>query len=135
MTKSEKRLHRFFDKLERKLPAVSKFLAWLRKPSTRLYRIPLAVLLMLGGIFSILPGLGIWMLPLGLLLLAIDLPLLQGPMTTLVLRFQRWWSTKVRQFKEWKRTDPHSTSKLWMAGAAIAGPLAVLLVGLYSLVF
>jgi predicted DCC family thiol-disulfide oxidoreductase YuxK len=32
------------------------------------------VLLMGGGILSILPFLGIWMLPLGLLLLAEDLP-------------------------------------------------------------
>lgn len=99
MTKSEKRLHRFFDKLERKLPAVAKFLAWLRKPTTRLFRVPIAVLLMLGGIFSILPGLGIWMLPLGLLLLAIDLPLLQGPMTTLVLRVQRWYTNWRRKAK------------------------------------
>ncbi len=125
MTKSAKRLNRFFDKLERKLPAVAKFLAWLRKPATRVFRMPLAILLMLGGIFSILPGLGIWMLPLGLLLLAIDLPLLQGPMTTLVLRFQRWWSTKLRQFKEWRQTDPNSTLKLGLVGTAIGIPLIV----------
>ena len=32
---------------------------------------------MLGGIFSFLPLLGVWMLPLGLLLIAQDVPFLQ----------------------------------------------------------
>jgi hypothetical protein len=36
-------------------------------------RIPLAILLIFGGIFSFLPVLGLWMLPLGLVLFA------QGP--------------------------------------------------------
>ena len=40
----------------------------------------MAILLILGGIFSILPVLGLWMLPLGLLLFAQDVPLLQTPM-------------------------------------------------------
>jgi hypothetical protein len=34
-------------------------------------------LLILGGIFSVLPVLGIWMLPLGLILLAEDVPVLR----------------------------------------------------------
>ena len=36
-----------------------------------------SILLILGGIFSFLPVLGLWMLPLGLLLIAQDVPLLQ----------------------------------------------------------
>jgi len=47
---------------------------WLRMPSSRWLRIPCALLLMLGGVFSILPILGLWMLPLGLALLAEDVP-------------------------------------------------------------
>jgi len=47
---------------------------WLRKPSSQWLRIPCALLLIMGGVFSILPILGLWMLPLGLALLAEDIP-------------------------------------------------------------
>ncbi len=39
---------------------------------TVLVRIAVALLLILGGIFSFLPVLGLWMLPLGLMLVAQD---------------------------------------------------------------
>ena len=62
-------IDRHFAWFEAKLsPRPAKFVRWLRRPSSRLVRIPLAILLVLGGIFSILPVLGLWMLPLGLLL-------------------------------------------------------------------
>lgn len=41
-------------------------------PKTRLKRLFFGALLIVGGIFSFLPILGIWMLPLGLLYLAVD---------------------------------------------------------------
>lgn len=44
----------------------------LRHPSARWVRVPAGLLLTLGGVFSILPLLGLWMLPLGLVLLAED---------------------------------------------------------------
>ncbi len=47
---------------------------WLRRPGSRLARIPAGAALTVGGIFSFLPVLGLWMLPLGLLLLAEDIP-------------------------------------------------------------
>jgi hypothetical protein len=47
---------------------------WLRQPAARWLRIPAGLLLIVGGVFSILPILGLWMLPLGLVLLAEDLP-------------------------------------------------------------
>jgi hypothetical protein len=47
---------------------------WLRRPAARWLRIPAGLLLIVGGVFSILPVLGLWMLPLGLVLLAEDLP-------------------------------------------------------------
>jgi hypothetical protein len=47
---------------------------WLRQPPARWLRIPAGLLLIIGGVFSILPVLGLWMLPLGLVLLAKDLP-------------------------------------------------------------
>lgn len=48
---------------------------WMREPSARWVRIPVGMLLIAGGVLSILPFLGIWMLPLGIILLAEDVPL------------------------------------------------------------
>ena len=64
---------------------------WLRKPSSILVRIPLAILLMVGGIFSFLPVLGLWMLPLGLVLFAQDVPFLQTPMAKALGWIERKW--------------------------------------------
>ncbi|MCB8882860.1 hypothetical protein ACELLULO517_21620 [Acidisoma cellulosilytica] len=50
---------------------------WLLAPKARWARIPVGLLLILGGIFSFLPLLGIWMLPLGLILLAEDISFLR----------------------------------------------------------
>ena len=54
-------------------------------------RLPVAGLLVLGGIFSFLPVLGIWMLPLGLLLFAQDLPILEKPMAKGLGWIERRW--------------------------------------------
>jgi hypothetical protein len=56
-----------------------------------LVRIPLALLLVLGGIFSFLPVLGLWMLPLGLVLIAQDVPILQKPMAQMLGWAERKW--------------------------------------------
>jgi len=52
-------------------------------------RLPIAVLFILGGLLSILPFLGLWMLPVGLLLLAVDLPLLRAPLSNTMIRTRR----------------------------------------------
>lgn len=92
--RKDARLNRLFDRLERRFPGgPARMMAWLRRPSARMIRIPIGVLLILGGIFSILPVLGLWMLPLGLLLLAIDLPFLQGPVGSAIVWGQRKWAT------------------------------------------
>ncbi|MDB5652793.1 MAG: hypothetical protein JWQ94_406 [Tardiphaga sp.] len=88
---------RHFAWFENKLPAgPAKFVGWLRKPSSKLVRIPLALLLMLGGVFSILPVLGFWMLPLGLLLMAQDLPFLQKPVAQSLGWLERKWIARER---------------------------------------
>ncbi len=90
--KEQARLNRQFDRIGRAVPASSRFLEWVRRPSSRLLRIPLGILLILGGVFSFLPVLGVWMLPLGLFLLALDLPILQGPLNRVTLWAQRKWT-------------------------------------------
>jgi len=97
-TKGHDRLNRQFDRLQRRIPDfAARLLERIRRPQARWIRIPLGLLLVLGGIFSFLPVLGIWMLPLGLLLLALDLVFLQGPVNAGIVRGTRKWST-------WSRT-------------------------------
>ena len=93
-------LDRHFAWFEGKLPAgPARFVGWVRQPSSRLVRIPLALLLILGGIFSFLPILGLWMLPLGLLVLAVDVPPLKRPVGNAIVRLQRWLATTRRRFR------------------------------------
>ena len=102
-TKSARRLNRLFDRLERKIPVqAAGLLQRIRRPEARLIRIPLGILLVLGGIFSFLPVLGIWMLPLGLLILAIDLIFLQGPVNLAILRGGRHYTTWRRKRRDKK---------------------------------
>lgn len=90
-------LDRHFEWIADRLPAKgARFVRWLRQPSSRWVRIPLALLLILGGIFSFLPILGIWMLPLGLLLIAQDLPFLQKPLADILGWIERKWMGRKR---------------------------------------
>lgn len=83
------------DALLKKLPAKAASPAsWLLAPSHGWMRIPAGVLLMLGGIFSFLPILGAWMLPLGLVLLAEDIP----PFRRLCARGLGW---AARKYPHW----------------------------------
>jgi len=63
----------------------------LRKPSSFAARLAVAVLLIVGGIFSFLPVLGFWMLPLGLLLIAQDIPFLQKPLVKALAWVEAKW--------------------------------------------
>ncbi|MCK1420358.1 hypothetical protein IVB14_14370 [Bradyrhizobium sp. 180] len=67
------------DKLVHRLPPrMGDAVTYLLKPSSRWIRIPSGLLLIVGGVLSFLPVLGVWMLPLGLALLAEDVPLLRS---------------------------------------------------------
>ena len=59
---------------------------WLRSPAARWVRLPLGVLCILGSLLFILPIFGLWMLPLGLVLLAEDVP----PLRHATGRFLAW---------------------------------------------
>ena len=73
---------------------------WLRHPPHRWWRLLAAVLLIAGGIFSILPILGLWMLPLGLALMSDDVPWLKTPLEYSARWIERAWR-KARS--EWRR--------------------------------
>ena len=67
------------DKLVHRLPPrMGDTVTYLLKPSSRWVRIPSGALLVVGGVLSFLPVLGVWMLPLGLALLAEDVPVLRS---------------------------------------------------------
>ncbi|WP_371421057.1 hypothetical protein [Tardiphaga sp.] len=68
----------------------------MRKPSSKLVRFPLGILLIIGGIFSILPVLGLWMLPLGLILIAQDIPPLEKPVAQFLGWLERKWIERQR---------------------------------------
>ena len=58
---------------------VQRAIAWLRRPGLIWLRVPIALLFLFGGFLGFLPILGFWMAPLGLLLLADDVPFLRRP--------------------------------------------------------
>ena len=99
-SKASARLDRLYARIGRKIPVSAGFLAWARRPSARLVRVPIGLLLVLGGIFSILPILGLWMLPLGLMLLAVDFPPLQTPVAWVIIKGHRWWELRQRRKRE-----------------------------------
>lgn len=78
--------------LSEKLPErLRKGVDWLREPSRRWVRIGAALLFIVGGVFSILPILGLWMLPLGLALLSQDIPWLKIPLEHSARWIERTW--------------------------------------------
>jgi hypothetical protein len=94
-------LDRRLDRAQRFLPAVlAEWLEHLRRPSASWARVPLGVLLILGGLLSFLPFLGVWMLPLGLVLLSLDVVLLRRPTARMLVSGERLWARFRRRRRE-----------------------------------
>src|SRR5262245_3357287 len=81
--KAEDRLDRLIAKLPR---AMCRLVQWVRDPGRFWLRLPLGILLFFGGFLAILPIFGMWMTPLGLILMAEDFP----PVRRLVYRLINW---------------------------------------------
>jgi purine-cytosine permease-like protein len=71
-----------------------------RVPAHPVLRIGLGVLLILGGLFSFLPVLGIWMLPLGLIILSIDFATVRRFRRRSTVKLGRWL---LRRWPTWAR--------------------------------
>lgn len=80
----------------------SRMIVWLRRPSRWPLRIFVSLLLVIGGLLAFLPVFGLWMLPLGLVIIAQDLPFLERPL----LRAFQWAD---RRSRAWRRT--HGTAE------------------------
>jgi hypothetical protein len=63
-------------------------------PRNRSVRIGIGVLLILGGMVGFLPVLGFWMIPAGLLVLAIDIPPIRRFNRRVSTALLRWWRAK-----------------------------------------
>ena len=89
----ERLLESLIDRLPNGMQAT---IRWLRRPSSRWARIPAGLLLIGGGVLGILPFLGFWMLPIGMILLADDMPPLRrarGRLLDLLERRRPHWFT------------------------------------------
>lgn len=73
------------DRLQQRLPSwAGRLVRDAGKPHAVWLRVPAAVGLIVGGAFGFLPVLGFWMTPLGLALLAVDLPFMRAPLARLL---------------------------------------------------
>ena len=94
-TRGERRLERLIGRLPQRAQATVR---WLRRPEVRWLRIPAGVLLAAASLLSILPLFGLWMLPLGLVLLAEDVPPLRRARDRLLAWIERrrpqWFEAK-----------------------------------------
>ena len=95
-----------FRRLDQEPPAgLGRAMRWLRHPHSRWVRLPAGLLLLIGGILSILPGLGTWMFPLGLLLIAIDVPFLRKPVgKSTVWGADKWAALRPWITQQWTRS-------------------------------
>jgi hypothetical protein len=95
-----KELDQAFRGLEEQAPdRISRAIRWLRDPKGRWLRIPLGLLFILGGLLWFLPVVGIEMLPIGLLLIAQDIPFLRKPVGHAMIWLEHKWAA-IRQ--RWK---------------------------------
>jgi hypothetical protein len=84
--------HAVLRRFEERLPEwIARKSRALREPQARIWRLPTAGLLIAGGFLGFLPVLGFWMVPLGLMLLAVDLPALQPPLARMLCWIERKW--------------------------------------------
>ena len=89
MQRQRDRIRARFDRQYRKIAPHVPGMTRIRKPGWMVARIILSILFILGGFLAILPIFGLWMIPVGLLLLAIDLPALQGPVSRILIQGRR----------------------------------------------
>jgi hypothetical protein len=65
----------------------------IKLPKSRLGRIAIGVTLLFGGLLWFLPVVGIWMIPLGIMVLAIDI----AAFRRLSQRMSDWWNRRGRK--------------------------------------
>lgn len=83
------------ERLAARLPRrLAQFVRWLRKPSSRFVRMPAAILLILIGVIGIFPIIGLSLIPLGLILVAQDVPALRPSIARMLAWIERKFAKK-----------------------------------------
>jgi hypothetical protein len=86
-------LNQELDRFERRLPQrVARVIQKVRSPAAAPFRIPLGVVLIAAGVIGFLPILGFWMVPLGLAILAQDVPFMRPPLARAFAWINRRWA-------------------------------------------
>jgi hypothetical protein len=97
-------LDRAFEGLERETPdTITHMLRWVRDPKSRWIRLPLGILCIVASFFWFLPVVGLEYLPIGLLLIAEDVPFLRRPVARMMLWLEEKWVRLRRRYREWSR--------------------------------
>ena len=93
-------LDQAFERLERDAPdRLSRGIRWLRDPRARRVRIPLGLLFLIGGCLWFLPVVGLELIPVGLLLIAQDVPFLRKPVGKGTLWLEDRWQGFRRRWR------------------------------------
>ena len=66
-------------------------------PGSRIARIVLGSVLILGGVFSVLPVLGLWMIPLGLVVLSVDSAIVRRGRRRAELRWAKFRAERTKR--------------------------------------
>jgi hypothetical protein len=95
-------LEEAFQRLGRMLPGpAARALRWVHDPRSRYVRLPLGILFIIASFFWFLPVIGLEFLPIGLLLVAQDVPFIRRPVGRAMLRLldgvdrlKQWWEQR-----------------------------------------
>jgi hypothetical protein len=121
----QKKFDRLLARLQARLPArLARATAWLISPAAILLRLPLAILFIIGGIFSFLPVLGVWMLPLGILLIAVDVALVRRLVVQIWPKVEARWRLRARRKRQGRWPASASSSRPAVERGATAARFA-----------
>lgn len=102
--KNSDKLDLAFEGLERETPdRVTRAIRWLRDPAHKKVRLPIGIALIAAGFFGFLPVIGFEFIPLGLLFIAQDVPLLREPVGRFTLWLEAKWHQLRKKWQDWRR--------------------------------
>ena len=88
----KKELEEAYQGLEREAPGrIARVLRWMRNPKSRWVRLPVGILFIALSMLWFLPVVGLELLPLGLLLVAQDVPFLRKPVARMLIWLEKKW--------------------------------------------